>query len=46
MPFKMCNLALTQQWVDACLDYYRTRRPHLAPGMKTPAEFVTMSYLR
>jgi len=44
-PFKVTDLALAQQRVDAFLDYYHRQRPHLALAMKTPFEFVTESHL-
>ena len=45
-PFKASDLALAQQRADDFLDYYHTRRPHLALDMKTPAQFVAESHLR
>lgn len=45
-PFKASDLALAQQRADAFLDYYHHRRPHLALGMKTPAQFIAESHLR
>jgi transposase InsO family protein len=44
-PFKAGDLTLAQQRADAYLDYYHTRRPHLALNMLTPAQFVAESHL-
>ncbi len=39
-PFHPDDLALVQQRVDAFLDYYHHRRPHLSLHMQTPAQFA------
>jgi transposase InsO family protein len=44
-PFKRTDLALVQQRADDFLDYYHNKRPHLALGMKTPAQFLAESHL-
>jgi transposase InsO family protein len=44
-PFKASDLALVQQRADDFLDYYHHQRPHLALGMKTPAQFIAESHL-
>lgn len=46
VSFKPSDLQLAQQRADAFLDYYHSKRPHLALGMKTPAQFVAESHLR
>lgn len=38
--FRAADLALVQHRADAFLDYYHQRRPHLALGMLTPAQFA------
>jgi transposase InsO family protein len=45
-PFKAGDLGLAQQRADAYLDYYHTRRPHMALNMLIPAQFVVESHLR
>lgn len=44
-PFKEKDLLLAQQRADAFLEYYHTKRPHLALNMKTPAQFISESHL-
>lgn len=45
-PFRASDLPLVQQRVDDFLHYYHQQRPHIALGMQTPAQFVTLSHLR
>lgn len=40
MKFCADELALAQEYADAFLDYYHTRRPHLSLDMLTPAQFA------
>jgi len=44
-PFKKRDILLVQQRVDAFLDYYHHKRPHLALDMKTPAQVIAESHL-
>ena len=45
-PFKEKDLLLVQQRADAFLEYYHSKRPHLALDMKTPTQFIAESHLR
>lgn len=45
-PFKRSDLALAQRRADEYLAYYHSQRPHLALGMRTPAQVIAESHLR
>jgi transposase InsO family protein len=44
-PFKRSDLALAQRRADDYLAYYHHQRPHLALGMRTPAQAFAESHL-
>jgi len=45
LKYKVTDLDYIQAKVDDFINYYHTKRPHLALNMQTPYEFATMSHL-
>jgi len=43
--YKASELSLAQRQADQYLEYYHSKRPHLALDMLTPAQFVEVSHL-